>query len=840
MDRERWGRLQDIFLAARQLQGAARQRHLAAACGDDEALREEVLSLLNADGRSGEVDDMVSSWLAPLADLPEQPSLAGTRLGPYVVAEEIGRGGMACVYRAERDDGQFTQTVAIKVLLRHHGDLAQRFLYERQVLARLDHPSIARLIDGGALADGSPYLVMEHVVGSPIDRWVDERRPGVRDTVRLFLQVCDAVQFAHRNLVIHRDLKPGNIMVTDDGHVRLLDFGIAKLLADEGPGLTRPFASILTPEYASPEQVQGGAVTTATDVYALGLVLHRLLCGVPAQPARNLTDAEIRRRVTEEALTAPSRAVADPRRARELRGDLDVIVARAAAKDPERRYGSPLEFADDLRRWLDGRPVHARPDGPGYRLRKFVRRHRAGVAAGSLAVLALLVGLGSTLWQARAAARERDVARVAAEQSAEVTRFMVGLFEAADPLVVGKDTLSARQVLDSGRRRLATDLAEQPKVRAALLMAMGESYLNLGLLDRADSLLNEAFALTVATAADDSLALAAALEGLARSDEASGRPAAAADRYGQVLGIRLRRLGPRHPQTATTWNNLGSAMMGLGRADSAVVCLAAALAVRQSAPGTAPLELAVVQGNLAAASGRLGQWSRSDSLFAAADQVYLDAGLDNHLERANLLGNWGVMLLRSGDAEGAATRVAAAVAAWRQVVGGDHPKVGIQENNLAAILERQGRDEEAEPHYREALRIKRLAMGSDHPSTASTLNNLALLVQRRGQLAAAEAMLLESLGIRERSLPPDHPDLARAWHNLARLFHDSGRNADAEANYRLALDLRARVQGDRDQETVGTAQSLAALLLDAGRFAEARELETRFGLTRSPEAPAPH
>ncbi|HPF70000.1 MAG TPA: serine/threonine-protein kinase [Candidatus Krumholzibacteria bacterium] len=835
MDAARWAEVQRIFLEACERPVAEREAYAAAACGDDEALRREVLSLLEADGKADAVDAFADSWLAPLAAGAEGPSLVGADIGPYRVTGEVGRGGMARVYRAERADGQFQQQVAVKVLRRDHGELVRRFVHERRVLARLEHPHIARLIDGGALPDGSPYLVMEYVDGQTIDAWVDARRPDVRATVALVLQVCEAVQFAHRSLVVHRDLKPGNILVTAEGRVRLLDFGIAKLLEDDAPQLTRPFAQVLTPEYASPEQMRGEDITTSTDVYALGLVLYRLLTGVAAQPAAGLSDAEIRRRIVEVEPPLPSRAVADAERARALRGDLDTIVMRALAKDAQRRYGSALELADDLRRWQQGRPVKARPDGRRYRLGKFIGRHRVGVAAGAIAVLSLVAGLAGTLWQASEAARERDAAESAALRATQVSRFMVELFEAADPLVAGGDTLTARQLLDRGSERLAASLDDQPAVRAALLRTMGESYLNLGLLDRADSLLHAAYDLGQAGAFGDSLDVAAARDGLARLDEARGRPAEAAAGYGEVLAVRRRQAPGEAELLASSWNNLGSALMGLARPDSAIACFSEAVRLRDAA-GSDPLDRAVTMANLAAALGRTGAVERADSLFAAADSLMRRAGAAQHPQRANLLSNWGVMTMRRGDLPAAGERMAEALMVWRHVLGDSHPQVAIAENNLASLLERQGELDDAEAHYREALRIKRLALGGEHLSTARTLNNLALLLQRRGDLAAAEALLRESAGIRERTLPADHPEAARGWYNLARLLHDTGRDAEAEGLYRKALEARAQVLGDDHAETRATAESLAALLAGLGRLDEARALEDRFGLQAPAEA----
>nr|MEE4269620.1 serine/threonine-protein kinase [Candidatus Krumholzibacteria bacterium] len=832
MDRARWTRIQELFHAARELPPAAQAAFLNEACGQDRELQTELSTLLDADHRGEEVDSLADNWLSPLADGPEMPSLIGQKVGPFQVIRHLGQGGMATVYLAERADGEFEQQVALKVLRRDHQDLVRRFHHERRILASLVHPHIARLLDGGTLDDGSPYLVMEYVDGEAIDIWADQHQGRVDLVVDLFLQICTAVEFAHRNLIIHRDLKPGNILVDQEGRVHLLDFGIAKLLADDAPEITRPFAVVLTPEYASPEQMQGGNITTATDVYTLGLVLYRLLSGKSAQPTSGDTDQELRRRVCEVDPLPASQICGEPSLARRLQGDLDTIVARALAKDPGRRYGTVAELAADLRRWREGRPVLARPDSWTYRAGKFFRRNRIAVAAALVTVIALMGGLGSTLWQAREAEKERDLARQAATRSDLVTRFMVQLFEAADPQLAEGDTLTARQVLDRGHRRIQDDLRNQPLVRAALLQAMGEAYLNLGLHPQADSLLHESHALVSGIGAVDSLKLAATLESLGRLSEAQGDWQQAAEHFARVLGMR-QRLQPREfGLAAITWNNLGSAMLAGGQPDSALTCFEAALAGHEASSSASAGELSLVMTNLASLYSRQGQGDQAIGLFVRADSLMRGGGRSraNHPQRANMLSNWGVALYRLGDLEGAGSRITEALALWRRVLGENHPQVGRGENNLAAILEKQGKDEEAEPHYRESLRIKRMSLGARHPSVASTLNNLALLVQRRGDFDESEILLTESLAIREESLPADHPQIARGWYNLARLYHDTDRPTLAEPLYRQALELRQRVLGPENRETLDAAQSLAGLLRDLGRIPEAREIEEQYGL----------
>ena len=442
ISREQWQRVERVVDSALALPTTERAAYLSAAC-DEPWLREAADEWLRA------CDDAEQFLRIPLGNAgalldaapPPDPEglTAGTRIGPFAVVRELGRGGMGTVYLARRADGQFEQTVALK-LIRRGADTPtarRRFLAERQILARLNHPHIAALVDGGVSDDGRLWFAMECVDGTPITRHADERALGVDARLRLFRDAADAVRHAHQSLVVHRDLKPSNVLVTDDGIVKLLDFGIARLLGGDVAGdvssadepLTRTGLRLLTPEYAAPEQVRGESVTTVTDVYALGALLYELLTGRRAQQLERLTPGEMERVVCEVDPPPPSRVAPEPVRAR-LRGDLDAIVLRAMHKDPARRYASVDALIEDLRRFTEGLPVQARRDSLGYRAGKFVRRHRVAVGMGSLALLALLGGLAATLWEARAARREAATANA-------VTDFVVGLFEQSDPHAPG-------------------------------------------------------------------------------------------------------------------------------------------------------------------------------------------------------------------------------------------------------------------------------------------------------------------------------------------------------------------------------------------------------------------
>ena len=493
---ERWARLKELFEAAVDLEANERAILLDEECGGDDRLRFEIESLLQSDEQTGgfieEPAFVIPRDLFP--DKTEDP-FAGRQFGAYEVIREIGRGGLGAVYLAARADDEYRKEVAIKLVRRglDTEDILRRFRNERQILAQLDHPNIARLIDGGTTDDGLPYFVMEYVKGEPINAYCDRHALSTAERLNLFRKVCAAVAFAHQNLVIHRDLKPSNILVTQEGEPKLLDFGIAKLL---GPGdelftQTIPALRVMTPEYASPEQVKGEKIMTTSDVYSLGALLYELLTGQRPYRLKTRTPEEIARAITEQeperlsaALLRDSRFTVHDSRA--LRGDLDNIVLMAMRKEPARRYSSVGQFSEDIRRHLEALPVIARKDTVAYRTSKFVSRHRIGVAAAALVLLSLIGGIVATLIEVRTARR-------AEAKAEEISGFLQKTLEASDPTVNSGGQPTVKDLLDDASKRLATEeLSDQPEVRAELQRIIGATYLSLGQYDPAQQNLSAA------------------------------------------------------------------------------------------------------------------------------------------------------------------------------------------------------------------------------------------------------------------------------------------------------------------------------------------------------------
>jgi len=506
---EQWARVKELFEAAVELDPNQRAALLDKECDGDEALRGEIASLLESDERTGDFIEK-PAFAIPRDLFPDnREPVAGRKFGAYQLIREIGRGGLGAVYLAARADDEYRKEVAIKVIRRglDTDDIIRRFRNERQILAQLDHPSIARLIDGGTTDDGLPYFVMDYVNGEPITAYCEANALPTTERLTLFRKVCAAVTYAHQNLVIHRDLKPSNILVTRQGEPKLLDFGIAKLLGagDELFTQTIPALRVMTPEYASPEQVKGDRIMTTSDVYSLGVLLYELLTGQRPYRLKTRTPEEIARAITTQEPERPSSAVTKADRPpasilhpRFLRGDLDNIVLMAMRKEPARRYSSVGQFSEDIRRHVEGLPVIARKDTVAYRTSKFVGRHRMGVVAAALILLSLLGGIVATLIQVRTARRERAKAEA-------ISIFLGRTLYAPDRGANGQPTV--KEILDDASKRLASEqLADQPEVRAELQRVIGESYLSLGQYDLAEKNLTGALETQTRIGGEDGIA----------------------------------------------------------------------------------------------------------------------------------------------------------------------------------------------------------------------------------------------------------------------------------------------------------------------------------------------
>jgi eukaryotic-like serine/threonine-protein kinase len=838
MDPGRFARLQELFHEALALSPGERRAHLEAASGGDRALVDEVLLLL-ASGESGA--DSLAEDVRVAASAFARDAATVRRIGPYRVLRELDEGGMGVVYLAVRDDDAYRKRVAIKVAS-GPGDRGEaRFVQERQILATLEHPGIARLLDGGSTESGRPYLVMEYVEGEPIDLYCDRRELTIDARLELFRLVCQAVYHAHQSLVVHRDIKPSNILVTASGQPKLLDFGIAKLLAPDlladGAPLTGTGLRPMTPEYASPEQVRGAPVTTAADVYSLGVVLYELLAGrrpfrikQPLHDIARLIDVEPERPST--AVTKPIEAPreqdgaaqktpeeiarargTDPQGLRRrLRGDLDNVVLKAMSKAPSRRYASALQLSEDVQRHLEGEPVIARPPTWTYVTGKFVRRNRTSVAVA--AAFALLV-VGFAANRARLAAdlaEERDLARRETATAQRTSEFLQDLFRASDPAKA--DSVTARELLDRAADEARAELENEPEAEAALLDTLGDVYGNLGLYEKAEPLMEDALRIRRLTFGASSLEAAASLESLGMIQRERARHAEAEASLRESLRIREKLLQPDDPALAASLHGLGVVERYAGHYAEAEGLYRRALAIRQGRPGEQP--------GVAETLERLAQvlqdeW-RSDEAMAVARravEVSRTLGSTANAGLARALGRLGLVLRDRGELGEAETATREALKLRRGLFGPAHPNVAVSLSQLASVLGEKGDLSGAESLYRQALDRLGNSLGRDHPDVAAVELNLAELLDRRGEHEAAEKLARSALDVRVACFGQDNPMTLHASESWSRIRADRGFRAEAEAGFRDVLARRRRVLPPGHPD-------VAESLLDLGRLLERR------------------
>ena len=775
---DRWRVLSPYLDEALDIPADGRAAWLASVSVKDAALAAELRGILAQHQTVHDSAFLERTVLDPRTAL--RHTLAGQVLGSYRLVSHIGQGGSGGVWLAERCDGRFQGRAAVKLL-----DVAlvgrageERFRREGTFLARLRHPRIAHLIDAGVSPAGQPYLVLEHVDGQAIDRFCDDRTLGVQDRVRLFLDVLQGVAHAHANLIVHRDIKPANVLVSSDGQVKLLDFGIAKLLERdssasatpaESSAITRDHGAALTPQFAAPEQLSGEPVTTATDVYALGVLLYLLLSGqhpaghghetavtlvraiLEAEPPR-VSDAVVSGTETGDALARHARQCGTTMAGlhRSLRGDLDAIVARALKKNPADRYASVDAFAADLQRYLRHEPVSARPATPGYRVARFVRRHAGGVAAFA-GVVMLVAGL--TTVHTRRLAAERDHAQRERGKAVKISELLMGLLTSADPYAIRSSSSepTVRGLLDAGADQVQKDLAGEPELQAEMLTAMGRTYRRLGLFDKARQLLEQALA--------------------------NGRTA----------------FGEEHVQVAQTLDYLGVVLADTGDYAAAGRTLERALAIRRKLLGQ--------HGDVAITLVELGR-------------IYQDQGLNQRAEP----------LQRE------------ALDIRRNVLGDEHRETAVSLSDLASVLRLNGDLQAAEPLLRQSLELNIKTRGADHPNTAVSMHDLALIALTRGDYPAAEAGLRQALVLQRKALGDRHPVVAATLNSIARVLREQRRFDEAAAAEQEAIAI-ARAAFVIDHQLVGIYTiNLGSMELARNHPAEAERL-LRDGLRIRSRAP---
>lgn len=798
-----WSRVRELFDRAIALPAASRSDLVDELAGGDDALRNDVLELLRQyDSKDPGLKSGLDAFFNREPDVPTG-EWVGRRIGPYRLVREIGRGGMGSVYEAERDDDEYAKRVAIKLLRpeMRSDALIKRFRRERQILAGLDHPNIARLLDGGMASDERPFLVMEYFDGRPLDRYCDEQRLSVRKRIALFIEVCGAVEYAHRNLVVHRDLKPGNVLVTTDGVPKLLDFGVAKLLLATGAtsDTTTVEGRFLTPEYASPEQLREEPVTTVSDVYALGLILYELLAGyhpfrafarTPSGFERILTTDPMRpsTTVTEEA--AAMRAEHDAARLRRrLDGELDNIVLAAIRKEPARRYASVQRLADDLRRYLSGEPVSAQKDTRLYRARKFAARNRGGVTAAAFVVLSLMAGVGATLWQADRARAEAARAEAERDNAQQITAFLQNLIGAGDPSWYSQGARPGPQttVLEAVNQTAGRidELNIQPEGEATIRRTIGSTYQVLGMADSAETHHRVALALRRSVVSRPNLDLARDLHALAATRIFKGDFREAAALLREALSIHAEIGDSSSYYLTIAVNDLSIALARGGDLEAAEPLALRTLALQRARYGRAHPSVAVALNNL------------------------------------------GFFTNARGDLEASERYAREALAIYDGVEGREFAERGATLFNLGIIRKWRGAYGEADSLFRESFSLFARTIGPQHPYVMLTWIERAHAHYLSANLPAAETELAQAQAFAEvNEVSEDHPDIARLATVRGLILVARGRAPDALAPLRNALAIRQSAHGPLDMRTMETMGVLGLALAKSGRKGEGEPLLT--------------
>ncbi len=825
-----------------------RASRLADSCGPDVELRRSVESLLASDESTADPLMNAVGEAAESLLVEHQDRLVGTRVGHYRIVSILGHGGMSTVYRGERDDSQYRQTVAIKVL--HHASvhprLRNRLHSERHILATLTHPSIARLIDSGDLDDGTPYLVMEHVDGETIDTFCDGRTLFIRERLELFIQVCTAVQFAHRNLVVHRDIKAANILVTGEGMPKLLDFGIAKLLAPESLSHTVPVTRlqerILTPENAAPEQVLGRSITTATDIYALGVLLYQLLTGRSPYRLLSYSQLQLERAICMDDPMRPSQIVAaklagetdadrsrisdrrglsPPRLRARLNGDLDAIIAMAMRKEPDRRYPSVEALADDINRHLLGQPVKARQGDWRYNSAKFLRRHLLPVMVVSAAFLGLAVVAGVTLWQNHRIELAREATAQERDRAQQVSAFLVDVFSEADPFKAQGHEATARELLDRGAAKIVDNTSLQPEVRAQLLESIGLAYRRKGDSDRAIPLFEQAVAIRRAERPMDDHRTAAALANLARALTDGGNLVSAEAYLQQALD--LSKSGDSSPSVETADILVQYAQFELnakGDQPRATKLFTEALGVYRNALGNSHLSVAVTLSGLASAAIWANDYASAETYERQAIEIYQATVSRNYPDHAVALATLGFVLTQRGEYREAEELLTEAYQIERIVFGENSDVLAQIDSHFSLLYDRQGDEVRAVKAIRDAIAIETRAHGAGHFLTGYYLDALADLYWKAGDYPRAEDTARQSLAILATSLPNQHLYVASSRQTLGEILVSRGAFAAAETELRAAVDTNTNLVGADHWRTARSVASLGWALIEDDKAAE--------------------
>ena len=828
MDGARWQRIQSLFHQVADLPEPDRHPFLQTACGDDEELIADVLALVEEDSETTSLLDRDLAHVAHQVldeDLPA--SLPFKEFGPYRIKQALGEGGMGVVYLAERLD--LGTLVAIKILRDAWLSPArrERFASEQRTLAQLNHPSIARLYDADTLDDGTPWFVMEYVEGIPLTEYCAKNQCSIEQRLKLFREVCEAVQYAHQHAVIHRDLKPSNILVKSDGSVRLLDFGIAKQLesleAPVGkPELTLTGLRLMTPAYAAPEQIRGASAGIKIDVYSLGVILYELLAGRLPFDLSKLTPGEAEALIIGQDPERPSMVArcttSTPAASAAAWSDLDVLCLTAMHKDTQRRYQSVEALIRDVDHYLKGEPLEARPDSLRYTVGKFVRRNRRSVSAAAFVILLII---GMVVFFTVRLTRARNAALAEAARAQRIQTFMTNLFQGGDESVGPSDTMRVVTLLDRGVQE-AHSLNADPRAQAELYLTLGTIYQQMGKFDQAESLLQSALDRRKAVFGADNAEVAESLDALGelRSDQAQYDDAEPLIR--QALDMSKRHLPPTHPGVGKAYYSLGRVLVNRGDYAQAIKALEEAVRI-QSAPGGVQADLAVTLGELANANFYVGHLDTCESLNQRALAIDRQLYGDRHPNVAEDLINLGAIESERGHYPETETYYRQALDILQNFFGPDHPETADVMMLVARTLNAQGRFNDAADMLQGALTALQHAYGKVHPRIAATVGELGKVALQQGKLDEAEADFLRQVDIYREVYKGKHFYIGSALANLAGVYMERKQYARAERTFRDALQMDLQTLPPEHLNVAITRIKLGRALIPQHRYADAEK-----------------
>jgi len=780
-------------------------------------------------------------------------SNGGVVIGRYHLLQKIGEGGMGEVWLAEQKE-PVRRRVALKLIKAGMDtrEVVTRFESERQALALMDHPAIAKVLDAGSTPQGAPYFVMEYVAGVPITNYCDNHRLNTRERLELFMRVCEGVQHAHQKAIIHRDLKPSNILVIEvDGHPapKIIDFGVAKALTQKLTAdtmFTRVGALVGTPEYMSPEQAlsSGEDIDTRTDVYSLGIIFYELLAGVHPIDLRKVAFEEFLRRLREDdppklstkfraqdpatsTELAHKRHTEPPALVKQMRGELDSIALKALEKDRARRYGSPSDFASDIKRYLNNEPVLAVPPSVAYRASKFARRYRVALVTACAFALVLIAAAVISIRQSIRANKEAAVAQAVNDFLQNDLLAQASAANQSGPSAKPDPDLKVRTALDRAAQRIAGKFDKQPEVEAAIRDTMGQTYIDLGLYPEARKQLERALDLHRRVLGAENPKTLKTMSRLGGTAQLLGKYAEAEMLLGRALEIERRVLGSDHPDTLYSMSNLASVYSGEGKYPQAEALDNETLEIRRRALGPEHSDTLGSMNDLASDYYSQGKYAQAESLFSQTLEIQRRALGSEHPDTLSSIGNLAIVYSSEGKYAQAEALDSQSLEIRRRVLGPEHPNTLKSMINLAVVYGLQGKYTQAEALYSRTLEISRRVLGPEHPETLNTMNNLGDIYGYQGKYAQAEALDSQTLEIRRRALGPEHPDTLMSMENLGDVYGYQGKYAQAESLFSQTLEILRRVMGPEVPNTLNTLSDFASMYQHQGKYALAEAYATQ-------------